>query len=96
MLIHEDDKCVAFRDVNPQAPTHLLIVPKKHIEKISDTKPMDTTLLGHLMAMTREVAAKTKLSDYRIVVNNGIEAGQTVWHVHIHLLSGRPFSWPPG
>ena len=95
-LIHEDEWSIAFPDINPQAPTHLLIVPKQHIAKMAESHPEDTALLGHLLSMARQISSKSKLNDYRIVINNGSEAGQTVWHLHLHLLSGRPFAWPPG
>lgn len=95
-LVYEDGQCVAFKDTNPQAPTHVLIVPLRHIEKAADTTIADEALLGHLAGAAREVAKKLKLGDYRLVLNNGSGAGQSVWHLHLHLLAGRPFSWPPG
>lgn len=95
-IVHEDDRCIAFQDVNPQAPTHILIVPKRHVSKLADTRSEDAVLLGHLLGTARDIASKTGLSDYRIVLNNGTGAGQTVWHLHYHLLAGRSFSWPPG
>lgn len=95
-MVFEDTLCVAFRDINPQAPTHILIIPKKHIEKVADCAVSDESLLGHLQVLAREIAKKEKLNDYRLVINNGAAAGQSVWHLHLHLLGGRPFSWPPG
>jgi histidine triad (HIT) family protein len=95
-IVYEDKTCVAFRDVNPQAPTHILIVPFQHIEKLADLRPEDELLMGHLHEVTRKVAEQEKLKDYRIVINNGAGAGQSVWHLHLHLLGGRFFSWPPG
>ena len=95
-LVHEDDKSVAFLDLNPQAPTHILIVPLKHIEKLSDMTAADKELVGHLHWVAREIAAKEGLKHFRLIINNGEEAGQSVWHIHLHLLGGRPFSWPPG
>ena len=95
-LVYEDKQCVAFRDINPQAPTHILIIPHKHIEKAADLTEEDVSLVGHMHTVARHVAAAEKLSDFRLVVNNGVHAGQTVWHLHLHLLGGRPFSWPPG
>ena len=95
-LIHEDTEAVAFRDIHPQAPTHILIVPKKHIEKHADLSTQDKALLGHLHEVARTLAVREKLSDYRLVLNNGAGAGQSVWHLHLHLLGGRNFSWPPG
>lgn len=95
-MVYEDEQSFAFRDVNPQAPAHILIVSRRHLEKIADMKPEDETLVGHLHWVAKEVAAKEKLTDYRLVVNNGPGAGQSVWHLHLHLLGGRFFSWPPG
>lgn len=95
-LVYEDTECVAFQDIQPAAPVHILIVPRNHVEKFSDTRPEDTAILGHLQGMAREIASKAGLKDYRLVLNNGASAGQSVWHLHYHLLSGRNFSWPPG
>jgi len=97
-VVYEDDKCLAFRDINPQAPTHILIIPKKLIAKISDVKSDDESLLGHLFIKAAEIAKKENLekSGYRLVVNNGEGAGQTVFHLHMHILGGRPMNWPPG
>ena len=96
-IVYEDDLSLVFKDVNPQAPTHLLIIPKKPIAKVSDMSEEDKDLFGHLMWVAGEVARKSGLDDtFRLVVNNGAKAGQSVFHIHIHLLSGRPLSWPPG
>ncbi|MCH8543805.1 MAG: histidine triad nucleotide-binding protein [Alcanivorax sp.] len=95
-IIFEDDDCLAFRDVNPQAPTHFLVIPKKPIPKLSDALPEDQSLLGHLLLVANRVAAEQGLTDFRLNVNNGAGASQTVFHLHIHVLGGRPFSWPPG
>lgn len=95
-IIYEDELSLAFRDVNPQAPTHFLVVPKKPIEKLSDANEEDQGLLGHLLLVANKVAAQEGLSDFRLNVNNGAGASQTVFHLHIHVLGGRPFSWPPG
>lgn len=96
-IIYEDDFCLAFNDVNPQAPMHFLIIPKKPIEKISEAQPEDQALLGHLLLKAGEIAADQGYADnFRLVVNNGEGAGQTVFHLHIHVLSGRPLNWPPG
>lgn len=95
-IVYEDPQCVAFRDINPQAPTHILIVPTRHIEKVADLTPTDKELVGHLHWVARQIAANEGLKDYRLVMNNGAGAGQSVWHLHLHLLGGRPFSWPPG
>lgn len=95
-IVYEDDLTFAFHDINPQASTHLLIAPKKHIEKIADMQKEDRELLGHLHWVARELASKEGLKDFRLVINNGTGAGQSVWHIHIHLLAGRHFNWPPG
>ncbi len=95
-IVHEDDRCVAFRDISPQAPVHILVVPVKHIEKVADLAPADEGLIGFLIGVARRIAANEGLQDYRLVLNNGAGAGQSVWHIHLHLLGGRPFSWPPG
>lgn len=96
-IVHEDDKCVAFRDVNPVAPTHILIVPRKDIAGVGEAKAADEQLLGHLMVVAKEIAEKEGLQDgYRLVVNNGPAAGQTVAQLHVHLLGGREMKWPPG
>lgn len=97
-LVHEDDQCIAFRDINPQAPTHILIIPRKEIRNIDEMADEDAPLLGHLLRVARDVAREQGLAEggYRLVVNNGAAAGQTVWHLHVHLLGGRALSWPPG
>lgn len=97
-IIHDDELATAFHDVNPQAPTHILIVPKKHIPDIHSMSPDDRTLIGHLFMTARRIAEQNGLdkSGYRLVINNGAAAGQTVFHIHLHLLSGRKFVWPPG
>jgi len=94
--IYEDDLCLAFKDVNPQAPTHFLVIPKKPIPKLSDAEQGDKALLGHLLLVAGQVAVEQGLEDFRLNVNNGAGASQTVFHVHVHVLGGRPFSWPPG
>lgn len=96
-IIYEDEKSLVFRDINPVAPTHLLIIPKKHIEKISNANEEDQDLLGHLFLVAGKVAKELGIDDaFRLVVNNGAGAQQTVFHLHIHLLAEREFSWPPG
>lgn len=96
-VVYEDDQCLAFHDANPQAPTHVLIVPKREIAKLSDCTPGDEPLLGHLMLAAVTVARKLGVADgFRLVVNNGARAGQSVFHLHLHLLAGRPMRWPPG
>jgi len=96
-FVFEDDDAVAFEDVNPQAPTHVLIVPKKHIPGLADTSDADAALLGRLQRTSAVLAARLGLSDgFRLVANNGRGAGQTVDHLHYHLLGGRAMKWPPG
>ena len=95
-IVYEDEKALAFRDINPQAPVHILLIPKKEIPKVDDLTKEDRELVGHLFYVAREIAAKEKLSDYRLVLNNGVGAGQAVFHLHVHLLGGRLFGWPPG
>ena len=94
---HEDEMCLAFHDVAPQAPTHILVIPKKPISSLTGVTDADTPLLGHLMRVATEIAKKLNLVDgYRLVVNCGADGGQTVDHLHIHLLGGRSLRWPPG
>ena len=96
-IVYEDERCLAFRDIDPKAPTHILIIPKKEISKISEANAEDQELLGHLLLKARDIARSEGVSDnFRLVVNNGEEAGQTVFHLHIHLMAGRTFNWPPG
>jgi len=96
-IVYEDEQCLAFKDINPQAPLHILIIPKKHIEKISDAQDEDQELLGHLMLKATQIAQEQGFGDaFRLVVNNGAGAGQAVFHLHVHILAGRGFSWPPG
>lgn len=97
-IVYEDEQALAFRDVNPQAPTHVLIVPKKPIPKLAVATTADQSLLGHLLLVARTIAEQEGLDGdgYRLVVNNGEKAGQTVFHLHIHLLGGRRMNWPPG
>ena len=96
-IVYEDELCLGFKDVNPQAPTHILIIPKKPIEKVADAQIDDQNILGHLLLKSAEIADDLGVKDaFRLVINNGADAGQTVFHLHIHLLAGRPLSWPPG
>jgi histidine triad (HIT) family protein len=95
-IVYEDDRAVAFHDVNPQAPAHFLVIPRKAIPKLADASEEDASLLGHLMLVANRVAREAGLADYRVVVNNGTGAGQSVFHVHLHVLGGRPLKWPPG
>jgi histidine triad (HIT) family protein len=96
-IVYEDDLCLAFRDINPQAPVHILVIPKQSIAKIANASQADQPLLGHLLLTANRIAAEQGMGDaYRLVINNGERAGQTVFHLHIHILAGRSFSWPPG
>ncbi|OUX09926.1 MAG: histidine triad nucleotide-binding protein [Gammaproteobacteria bacterium TMED242] len=96
-IIYEDDLSIVINDIHPQAPIHLLIIPKKVIPKLSDGVGEDQMILGHLMLVAGKVADQLNLDEtFRIIINNGAKAGQSVFHLHLHLLSGRPLSWPPG
>ena len=96
-IIYEDDKCFALEDINPQAPVHILIIPHKEIAKISDCTPEDKELLGHLLIVSKTIAQKYELeNNYRLIINNGAGAGQSVFHIHVHLMGGRSLDWPPG
>jgi len=96
-IVYEDEHCLAFRDINPQAPTHVLLIPKKEIPKLSDAETEDAALMGHLLLAAGKVARQLGVGDaFRLVVNNGAEAGQTVFHLHLHIIGGRNFRWPPG
>lgn len=94
--LYEDDKSYAFEDIHPGAPTHFLVIPKKHIGQVSEMGAEDESVLGHLFSVANRVAADRNLKDYRMVINNGAGAGQTVFHIHLHVLGGRQLSWPPG
>ncbi|KAH8341312.1 hypothetical protein KR059_002312, partial [Drosophila kikkawai] len=96
-FIHEDDKCVAFHDVAPQAPTHFLVIPRKPIAQLSLAEDSDADILGHLMLVGRKVAKDLGLEEgYRVVINNGKHGAQSVYHLHLHFLGGRQMKWPPG
>ena len=95
-IIYEDDISIAFNDISPQAPTHILVIPKKVIQKISEADKSDRELLGHLLLVAKKITDENDIKDFRLVINNGAEAGQTVFHLHIHILAGRAFGWPPG
>ncbi|KAK7792508.1 hypothetical protein R5R35_009918 [Gryllus longicercus] len=96
-FIYEDDKCVAFHDINPQAPTHFLVIPRKPIPQLSLADDSDDQLLGHLMVVARRVAKEQGLSrGFRLVVNDGADGCQSVYHLHLHILGGRQLQWPPG
>jgi histidine triad (HIT) family protein len=97
-IVYEDDDVLAFRDVNPQAPLHVLIIPKVHIRTINDIQPQNAELFGKLFLAARDIAAQQGVAEdgYRVVMNCNSAAGQTVFHVHLHLLGGRQLGWPPG
>ena len=96
-IVYEDDFVLAFRDINPQAPVHVLIVPKKPIPRIAEAMADDEKLLGHLLLKAAEVAEQLDLKNgYRLVINNGVDGGETVPHLHVHILGGRHLAWPPG
>lgn len=96
-IVYEDDLCLAFRDINPQAPTHVLLIPKKEIDRLANARGEDQALLGHLLLAAGKVAKQLGVGDaFRLVVNNGAQAGQSVFHLHLHILAGRKLNWPPG
>jgi histidine triad (HIT) family protein len=97
-VLFEDEDLLAFSDLHPQAPTHALVIPRRHIVSLNEAVPDDATLLGKLLLGAQRVAREAKIADsgWRIVVNNGAHAGQSVFHVHVHVLGGRPMAWPPG
>lgn len=96
-IVYEDDLCLAFKDIHPQAPVHILVIPKKAIAQLADAESQDHALMGHLLLTAKRVAEQVGLSNgYRIVINNGPDGGQTVYHLHLHILGGRPMQWPPG
>jgi histidine triad (HIT) family protein len=97
-IVYEDNLALAFRDKNPQAPVHILVIPKQAIAKLSDAEAKDHALMGHLLLTAKRVAEQEGLSEdgYRVVINNGPNGGQTVYHLHLHILGGRQMKWPPG
>ncbi|WP_437326628.1 histidine triad nucleotide-binding protein [Sorangium sp. So ce381] len=97
-VVFEDEHVIAFHDVNPQAPTHALVIPKRHIAGIAQATPEDEAILGRLLLAARRVAELTGIAEsgFRTVVNSGANAGQTVFHIHVHVMGGRPMAWPPG
>lgn len=96
-FVHEDDQCVVIKDVNPTAPMHLLVIPRKPMPRLCDATPDDQALLGHLMLVANKVAADAGYGDaFRLIVNNGAASGQSVFHLHLHVVGGRPLKWPPG
>ena len=96
-IVYEDELCLAFRDINAQAPTHILVIPKKQIPRLADAATEDKELLGHMLLTVKAIAETEGLNNgYRVVINTDQDGGQTVFHLHIHLLGGRSLSWPPG
>ena len=96
-IVYEDDLCLAFRDINPQAPVHLLLVPKKPLAMLTSAQAEDQALLGHLLLAAGKIARQFNIDGaFRLVINNGEQSGQSVFHVHLHILAGRKFHWPPG
>jgi len=96
-IVYEDDLAIAFKDVHPQAPVHILVIPKQPIPKLADADSPDHALMGHLLLTVKRVAEQAGLTNgYRVVINNGDDGGQTVDHLHLHILGGRPMQWPPG
>ena len=96
-IVYEDDQCLAFRDITPQAPTHILVIPKKPIPQLSEAQKEDKALLGHLLLVLGDIAREQRLENgYRVVINTGEDGGQSVYHLHLHLLGGRALGWPPG
>ena len=94
--VYQDSDCLAFRDIQPQAPTHILVIPKKEIASLQEAEDCDTQLLGHMLLVAAKIAKQEGLEHWRTVINTGAEAGQTVFHLHIHLIGGRELTWPPG
>jgi histidine triad (HIT) family protein len=97
-IVYEDDLVLAFNDINPQAPTHVLVIPKKPIPRIAEAEPEDHQVLGHLLLKAREISADLGLQEngFRLVINNGKDGGESVPHLHLHILGGRAMEWPPG
>jgi histidine triad (HIT) family protein len=96
-IVYEDELCLAVKDINPQAPVHVLLIPKHPIATLADAGKSDEPLLGHLLRAVGDIARKLKIEHaFRVVINNGEQAGQTVFHLHLHILAGRPMRWPPG
>ncbi|MBW4629403.1 MAG: HIT domain-containing protein [Brasilonema octagenarum HA4186-MV1] len=96
-IVYEDDLALAFRDINSQAPVHILVIPKKPIPRLADAESGDDALLGHLLLTAKRVAEQAGLANgYRVVINTGPDGGQTVYHLHLHILGGRQMAWPPG
>ncbi|MGQ0792976.1 MAG: histidine triad nucleotide-binding protein [Deltaproteobacteria bacterium] len=97
-IVHEDDFSIAFSDISPKAPVHILVIPKKHIRTVVEAEESDKTLLGHLVYVANQIAKSQNIAEkgFRLVINCGIESGQSVWHIHLHVMGGRKMAWPPG
>ena len=97
-ILFEDESCIAFEDIHPKAPVHFLVIPRKHLASLNDNKQEDEALLGHLLLVAARLAREKQIdgSGFRTVINTNAEAGQTVFHLHVHVLGGRSLSWPPG
>ena len=95
-FVHQDDRCLVIRDINPQAPMHALVIPREHIESLDEASQKDESLLGHLLRVAARVANEQGHESYRTVINTGAGAGQSVFHLHVHILGGRQMNWPPG
>ena len=95
-IVYEDDRALAFRDLNPAAPTHVLVIPRKPLETLAAAGTEDESLLGHLLLVANRVAQDAGLENFRVVINNGAGSGQTVFHLHVHVIGGRGLGWPPG
>jgi histidine triad (HIT) family protein len=94
--VYADEQCIAFRDVAPQAPVHILVIPREHVVNLAEAQQEHEQLLGHLLLVAAQVARQEGLEGFRTVINSGAEAGQTVFHLHVHVMGGRPLAWPPG
>ena len=94
--VYSDEQCIAFRDINPTAPVHILVIPRQEIPKLNQMSEDQESLVGHLMRVAGIVAKQEGYDDFRVIVNNGAEAGQTVFHLHLHVIAGRSLNWPPG
>ncbi|HEV7374390.1 MAG TPA: histidine triad nucleotide-binding protein [Pyrinomonadaceae bacterium] len=97
-IVYQDERCIAFRDTNPQAPVHVLVIPREHMESLDEATQKDEATLGHLLRVAARVANEQEISEggYRTVINTGAGAGQSIFHLHLHVLGGRQLNWPPG
>ncbi|MBI4227503.1 MAG: histidine triad nucleotide-binding protein [Candidatus Omnitrophica bacterium] len=97
-VVHEDDALIAFEDIRPQAPVHVIVIPRRHLARVSDLAPAEASLVGQLVVVANQVARRLEIAEsgYRLVINCNAHGGQTVYHLHLHLLGGRPMQWPPG